>query len=294
MQNLAALSALSFVVASTAHGQLFSEPFDDSAADVTIIQQPDSVATFVNYANMTVGTTNFNIPEAPRQIPGSASTRGLLLQSNLSVGIASASNVLAGATPIAFSGDYTLSFDVYMSVAIPIPSGSTEQMLWGVGVDGNDTVEARNTRAAGAAGTWGWLANENGYGTEDAAIFEDGTELADLGDTQLGESDPFNAAFTNNIGGPNNVPVNSWVRTDIVVSGGNVSVLYNGVEFFSEMSSSTDGFAMLGYEDPFSSVSSSPDFQWGLFDNFVVTPTPSTLAPAMLVSIGLLRRRRTQ
>ncbi|MCA9311128.1 MAG: hypothetical protein KDA21_07975, partial [Phycisphaerales bacterium] len=116
MQYFAALSAASFVVASTAYGQLWSEPFDDSGADVTIIQQADSIATFVNYANMTVGGTNFNIPEAPRQIPGSAFTRGLLLQSNLTDGLASAANVLAGATPIAFSGDYTVSFDVYMSL----------------------------------------------------------------------------------------------------------------------------------------------------------------------------------
>ncbi|MCA9312618.1 MAG: hypothetical protein KDA21_15495, partial [Phycisphaerales bacterium] len=176
----------------------------------------------------------------------------------------------------------------------PIPAGSTEQALWGVGVNADAIVEARNTRGTGTVGTWGWLANDNGYGTEDAAFNENDIEVADLGDTQIGESDPFNDAFTNNIGGPNNVPVNSWVRADIIVSGGNVRVLYNGVEFFNEMSASTDGFAMLGYEDPFSSISSSPDFQWGLFDNFVVTPAPSTLAPALLAGIGLLRRRRAQ
>ena len=42
------------------------------------------------------------------------------------------------------------------------------------------------------------IGTENGYGTEDAAIFENGTELNDLGDTQLGEDAPFNEAFDSN------------------------------------------------------------------------------------------------
>ena len=238
-------------------------------------------------------------------------------------GTAAGVNVLAGAAPINFSGAYNISFDAWLSISTeqptpdvtPFPTnGSTEQLLWGVGTDDVDPIEARNTRNSGTMGTWGWLATENGYGTEDAAIFEDGTELADLGDTQLGEEIPFNAAFDMpaSPGAPNNAPANSWVRVDVNVIGGNVQVLYNGVEFFNEPSAATSGFAMLGYEDPFGSVAlydptaananpnfpdpfPAEDYQWALFDNFTVTQIPEPTAGILYLlgmSLGLLARRR--
>ena len=145
-------------------------------------------------------------------------------------------------------------------------------------------------------GTWGWLAGENGYGTEDAAIFENGTELADLGDTQLGEDAPFNAAFDMPVtpGAPNNAAANQWVEVDILVVGGNVSVNFNGVEFFNQDSAATDGFAMLGYEDPFGSITSAPDGMFGLFDNFVVKEVPEPASAGLLLFglFGLVARRR--
>ncbi len=273
-------------------GTVFAEPFDSAAADVTINAQSDTLATFVDYSNFSVFGTAFSIPEAPRPIPGGAATRGVLAQANFSAGVAAGLNIVAGATPINFTGDYTVSFDAYMNLSTdPFPAGSTEQLLWGVGTDSADPIEARNNRGGGAAGTWGWLANENGYGTEDAAINEGDVELADLGDTQTGEGAPFDAAFDNLLGGPHAAPALQWVRVDIEVAGGIVNVLFNDVLFFSEASASTDGFALLGYEDPFSSVSDQPDHQWALFDNFTVVPEPTSLS-LLLVSLGLLGRRR--
>lgn len=263
----------------------YAEGFDSGAADVQISADPDTLVQFVDYSNFVVGTTRFNIPEAPRRIGQSAPTRGILLGANLSAGAGAAVNVLAGATPYTFAGNYTLQYDVFMSLSdVPFPtSGSTEQLLWGVGTDGAAPNEARINRGSGAVGTWGWLANENGYGTEDAAINENDIELADLGDTQPGESAPFNAAFSDPIpiGAPNNAPANEWVQVDVIVNNGNVRVLFNGVEFFSVASATTVGSAMLGYEDPFSSVmgytppAGSPGFPvedvgWALFDNFRV------------------------
>lgn len=273
-------------------GTVFAEPFDSAAADVTINAQPDTSATFVDYSNFSVFGTNFSIPEAPRPVAGGAATRGVLAQANISAGVAAGLNILAGATPINFTGDYTMSFDAYMNLNTnPFPSGSTEQMLWGVGTDNADPIEARNNRGSGAVGTWGWLANENGYGTEDAALNEGDTELADLGDTQTGEGAPFDAAFDDLLGGVHAAPALQWIRVDIEVAGGNVNVLFNDVLFFSEASASTDGFAMLGYEDPFSSVSDQPDHQWALFDNFTVVPEPASLT-LLLIGVGLLGRRR--
>lgn len=290
MKLITAVCAATGFAATAGAGTLYAEPFNDANANVAVNQQADTIVSYVDYSNMTIGGTNFSIPEAPRPVAGGAATRGVLMQANLANGAAAGINMLAGKTPMSFTGDYTVSFDAYLNVEIPPPSGGTEQLLWGVGNDNAGSIESRNTRNDGAMGTWGWLATENGYGTEDAAIFLDGTELADLGDTQPGEDGPFNAAFINDIGGPNADPAAEWIRVDIEVAGGNVRVLYNGVVFFDQPSVGTDGFAFLGYEDPFSSISAGPDSQWGLFDNFTVVPEPASLA-LFALGLPLLRRR---
>lgn len=278
-------------IASQSFAQLYSEAFDSSAADITFNAQPDTAASFVNYGNFTRGSSTFSIPESPRMIAGSADTSGILLEANLVNGAGQAINVLAGATPLTLSGSYRVSYDVWLNLNNdPTPSGSTEQLLWGVG-NNNLVVEGRNTRNNGVDGTWGWLASENGYGTEDTAIFEDGTELADLGDTQTFEDLPFNTAFPCNFDGtpsnvalpdpPNGAAANDWVQVDIDVTDNgdgtsDVTTYFNFVEFFSQTvaTDSTVGSAMLGYEDPFGSVNDQPESTFGLFDNFTISENP--------------------
>lgn len=267
--------AVSVIAAAGLQAQGFAEGFDSQAtADITEVTQPDTTVTYVDYSNMTVGATNWSIPEAPRRIPGSAPTRGVLIQCNTdSTPAATAANLIAGATPIVFSGRYRLSFDAWINVPIPIPSGGTEQLLWGVGVDNIAPIEARNNRGAGTAGIYGWICGENGYGTEDACINDGDFELADLGDFQPGENVPFNEAFDSGIPGTgNNCAGNRWVRVDIDTDANGTRVYFNGYEFFNEPNGiAVPGHAMIGYEDPFSSISASPDGQWGLLDNFRVT-----------------------
>ncbi|MFN3244014.1 MAG: hypothetical protein ACE37K_21085 [Planctomycetota bacterium] len=268
----------------------YAEPFDSQAsADVTIVAQPDNVVSFIDYSSFTVGSSLFSIPEAPRPIAGGAPTSGVLIQSNLAQGFATGVNILAGQTPIQFMGRYRLSFDAWINVPVPVPTGGTEQLLWGVGVDNILPIEARNNRGAGTAGIYGWLAGENGYGTEDAAINNGDLELADLGDLQPGEDVPFNEAFDSNaVGGPNGCAANTWVRVDIDVDANGTRVYFNGVEFFNVVDVPVPGFAMIGYEDPFSSISGSPDGQWGILDNFRVSmPTGcGTLGTAVQTGSG--------
>jgi len=264
------------LLAATGLRAQFAEGFDSQAtADVTVLTQPGNIVTFVDYSNMTVGSTTYTLPEAPRPISGSAATRGVLIQCNVTQGVASAVNLLAGATPNIYSGRFRLSFDAYISVPLPLPNGSTEVLLWGVGVDNFLPLEAYNNRGAGTYGIYGWLAGENGFSTEDAAINNGDLEIADLGDTQPGENVPFNEAFdSNSIGGPNGAAANTWVRVDIDVDAVGVRVYHNGVMFFDAPGYAPNGFAMIGYEDPFNSLGSNPDAQWGLLDNFrVTTPT---------------------
>jgi len=277
------LASTATLLASGALRAQFAEGFDSQAtADVTIQVENDSTFMFVDYSNMTIGAASFSVAEAPRKIPGTAPTRGVLLQANLTAGLTNAVNILAGATPITFSGRQRLSFDCWQNVAVPLPAGSTEQMLWGLGTDGATPLEARHNRNAVTMGVWGWLAGENGYGTEDAAIFLDGTELADLGDQVAGEGVFFDEAFDQPVASAlHNTPANQWVRVDIDVDANGVRVYFNGIEFFNQPGlAPAPGFAMIGFEDPFNSLGSNPDAQWALFDNFrVCTPTGACPIP---------------
>lgn len=276
------------VLAATGLRAQFAEPFDSQAsANVTIVQESDTFVTFVDYSNMVVGATAFSIPEAPRPIPGSAPTRGVLIQGNLTLGMAKGVNIIAGVTPIPFSGRYRLSFDAWINVPLPVPSGGTEQLLWGVGVDNVLPIEARHNRGSGTRGVWGWLAGENGYSLEDASINNDDFNLAQLGDTQPGQNVPFNEAFDSNaVGGPNGCAANTWVRVDIEVDATGTRVFFNGVAFFNQPVNPATGFAMIGYEDPFNSISSSPDGQWGLFDNFRVSLPSGCGTPGTAIQQG--------
>ncbi|GAB5403140.1 MAG: hypothetical protein Aurels2KO_13710 [Aureliella sp.] len=276
---------------------LYSDPLNDASADVLVLTGADTAATFVDYSNFTVGSTSFQIAEAPNSVGGTA-TRGLLLQANIAGGAGAAVNVLLGSTPTSFSGDYRLSYDVYMNSTVSVGgSGTTEQTLWGIGVDNNATLEAAINRNGGnTVGTWGWLTSENGSGTEDSAINLNGTELADIGDTDNAASAAlFNSAFTNLYGTPNATAAGQWISVEVESLNGNVSVKYNGVEFFNEASAGTTGFAMFGYEDRFGSIATPGDNSWGLYDNIVVTAVPEPSSGLALLSIGgfaLLRRRR--
>lgn len=161
------LTSITALIATGALRAQFAEGFDSQAtANVTIQAEPDTNVMFVDYSNMTVGAASFAIPEAPRRLAGSLATRGVLLQANLATAVTSAVNILAGSTPIAFAGRYRVSFDAWVNVPTPVPTGSTEQLLWGVSVDGVAPIECRHNLALGAAGVYGWLAGENGYSAE--------------------------------------------------------------------------------------------------------------------------------
>lgn len=293
MQRLTFLSLIGLCFASpSAHANLYSEGFDSSAADVKVNKSADSAVEYVDYSNFTVGATNFVIPEAPNRVAGSVATSGVLMRVNHmgspgGTGAAAAINMLAGATPINFSGDYTVSYDVYMNTSDPSGIGSTHQALFGLGTNDDGVLEASFNRGAGTIGTWGWLNNENGSGTEDAAINQNGVELADIGDSDSQDVSAgispglFNQAFVRtNVPTTNASAARQWVHVELRNVQGHMLALFNGVKFFGNnkdpniSSTATVGYAMLGFEDRFASISTQPDLSWALFDNFVVTEIP--------------------
>ena len=62
---------------------LFREAFSFGAfSDVTVKQDLDTEATYINYSNFTVGATTYANPEAPGTQLGDNATRGILLCAN--------------------------------------------------------------------------------------------------------------------------------------------------------------------------------------------------------------------
>lgn len=276
--------------ATTASAQFFTDGLDDVSA-WTVATQPDSTAAVVDYSTL-------GIPEAPNMVAGSGATTGVRFDANLTAGSASAANLIGavsgGNADLALS-TYEVQFDMWINVGVPVPSGGTEQGLWGIART-TGTALGRNNRAADGDGIWGWIAGENGYGTEDAAIFDGSTELADLGDTQPGEDVKFNNAFTSNFGSAD-APANSWVTVKISVNNGEVITSFNDVQFFRESGLVTAGDVMIGYEDPFSSLSGDPANQYGIIDNVIIDdmvtiPEPTSLALLGLGGLAMLCRRR--
>ncbi len=269
---LAGLSLCSFTMLRLAEAQvLFKEGFN-SAPTANVLQnsETDTIVQFVDYSSFVVGAENFSIPEAPNMVTGSAATSGVLMRANLVNGAPAIINFIAadapGGTPISFSGNYRLTFDMWLSVRVPVGLGGTEQLVYGIGHDGGVPL-GRSNRLQNTVGTWGWVATELGYSTEDAVIYENTTELERLGNTQVGQEQPFVDAFGGN---PDQAPANAWTEVDVLSMDGNVQVRYNGVLFHDVASSATSGFAVAGYEDAFDSLAEFPDFQWGILDNMVV------------------------
>lgn len=309
LSRVASACALAAVLgpAGTSFAQFFTDGLD-STANWTVANQADAFSAVTDYSSVDlnalfgIGSGGItSIPEAPNAVGGSAPTTGVVFAAN-TLGGAAAANLI-GAVPNGNADlaldKYEVQFDLWINVPVPIPAGGTEQALWGVGRT-TTTALGRNNRLADGDGTWGWLAGENGYFTEDTAVYDGTTRLADLANTEPGEGAPFMQAFTNTSLSATGAPGNTWVTVTMTVNNntGNVGVFYNGVPFFFEASASRNGDVMLGYEDPFGSLSGAPDFQFGVIDNVIIDdqisipePASATLVATLLAGSAYRRRR---
>ncbi len=272
------------IFAASAPAQvLFDEAFDDEAsAKVAITETSDTLVEFVDYSNFTLGAVTHSIPEAPNMLPGSTATRGVVMQVNLTENLANLVNLTAlenvDGDPAEFSGNFRMTFDMFLGLdpsADRASAGTTHQGVWAIGGDGVVPYGRVNRTDGAIVGTWGWLATDSGYTSEDARMWENGTLLGSR--TDAANTVLFEEAF------PTGAPIvpapnNSWVAVEVTSLDGVVTVAFNGVEFFSFPSVSTSGYAVIGYEDPFSSLSFSNDYQFGLFDNWLIeVAVPPTL-----------------
>lgn len=283
-------------------GTLFSEGFDtEETSRVSVLRRSSSDMAYVDYSDFgrsapSAGgsTLRVHIPEAPNRIAGSAATRGVVLSAlydgpERSIFLLAAD--AAGGVPILFTGNYRVRFDMWLSMdpANTNKSGTTEGGMWTVNAPGG-VAPARFYRSS-STGNWGWLDTDGDLGTAsgDAAFFTNGTPIQLL---ENGTDSPlFSSAFPQ--ASPFiNTAANQWTAVEISVAGTHIRVKFNGVTFFDQDTTLTEGFAGLGYDDIVSSStpggggSVSPNWQFGVFDNFVVDEIPDLPSLAVSPSLG--------
>jgi len=322
-RNMKPLPLQAFIVISSAalvtqsFGQVvFNQNFDlDDTANWAVNGAP---ATTDIAANFYFDYSTVGIPAAPNS---GSTTRGLRLQANQSSGVFGGLSV----SPLgqSFSGDYKLTFDMWLSFNGPAPvggSGSTQMGGGGIGTSGTlaqwpggtqDSIWFAATTDGNSSSDW------RAYSPTAPTRYTDGSGVYAAG-TQAGSSngsDPYYASF-GNVAAPGaqlalfpqqtgNTLVGSagwaWHEVSILKLGNTVTWTVDGL-LIATVSASDDGVntgnnILLMYSDTNATSSTDPNdvnLLFGLFDNVKVTlvPEPSSLALVGLGALTLLIRRR--
>jgi hypothetical protein len=310
LTRLLLLSAAGMLVAGAASErvesvEIFADGFNLAQPltnNWTVAQQADTYVSLVDYSDFNLNALfgvgsgiSTGVGEAPNSgLAGGPATTGVVFAANVTSGTAVAANLVSNLS-FAATPQFTLQFDLYMATGGPalVNGNATEVGLWGVGRSGTAAVGYGN-RATAGDGVWGWLAGDNGFGSEDAAVFQNTTELIDIGDTaDAGAGDLFDTAFDFEFPDfAHHSPLFEWVTVRAQHDGTNIRVSFNGVEFFSVAASLPTGRIAVGYGDPFASISSAPDVQFGIIDNVLVTAVPEPAASLLAwAAIGLAAGR---
>ncbi|MFN3963039.1 MAG: PEP-CTERM sorting domain-containing protein [Fimbriimonadaceae bacterium] len=275
---------------------LYSSTFDTgaSASDFNVVSVNSAADTVIfgdNYGAR-------GVAEAPSTPSGAAATSGLYMQTNKgATGVINGINAYLTAGGVhTFTGDITVSFDMWMNVPSTL-TNTTEQALFGINTDGVGTNTRTGSTQTGADGVWYHMANEGGYGntsttpnSRDFVGYVNNT--VPTGARFDNGEEPFLSLFPS---GPlAGAPGNSWVRVEIEEIAGNVELRFNGTTITNFVNTSAaDGFVFLGYQDPFSSSLGATSL-FVVYDNLTVTAVPE---PASMIALGagllaLARRRR--
>jgi hypothetical protein len=319
MNRLLMLAGPALLLAPGSAMALFFDNFNSaaSAANYNIVQFGNNAVTFGwDYSTM-------GIPVAPNTTDGT--TRGVKFESNMTAPGSAAAITLH--TNMAFNGPYIVKFDAWINANGPFPAGgagSTEFLTAGVGGDGTTVLR-------GTTGIGGWTAvNGEGGSGIDYRMYRNTTLMAPEStwyaagshSTARNANDPYYAQFGNiDVG---NLPVQgannggpaqqtgvvkqgafgfAWheVMLEVNPTGGTngaasikwyIDNLLIGTFDAGPVSFPTNGRAMIGYWDPFASVSDNPMLSFGLIDNLQVVPEPSSM---LLLGGGLallLKRRK--
>lgn len=307
MQRSLTLAVAGVLGTTAAQAQLFVDAFDSAASaanwNVVFSQSPATTAPPPNDYRATFGFDYSALATPIPAAPGGTGTRGLYLEVNKDAVGRSAGVSLYPVAPL--SGNYKVSFDVWMNLGTGF---TTEMVVAGVNHSGNLPLHFGSSASATSTGAFSpasdgvmfAMAGDGGIGTgttiRDFSVFYgQGNSRALLqqpGTLSFDNADPIPAGIFPTPGNTG-LPAGSWVRYEVEKNGTTLTWILNGttVASFQNTSSQTDGTLMIGYFDPFASVSPAGNF--AIIDNLTVVPEPAEYAAAMggLLLAGALARR---
>lgn len=295
--SIVAVAILIAAVPSAARPALLVDGFSSSSplSKLWAVESDstDTVAAVIDYSTIP-SAFGEGIPEAPNSSTiGGPSTTGVYFAANQFTGAPAAVGLRSLRSFDLARFDFR--FDVFLSTGSSALAAVrlTETVTWSAGKTADMPVSYA-VRDSVNTGLWGWLATENGFLLQDAALYQGARLLADWGETVDVESHAlFNAAFGRDAGIPRHSPLNDWVTVRVLYDGSRVDTFFNGVRFFSEEADPVIGHFYVGYADPFASISSSPVYQWGVIDNVVLTvPEPHACALIFVISAVLWAQGR--
>jgi len=248
--------------------------------------------------------TTLGIPANPNS--SATSTTGLKMSANITSGVASA----IAATPdgVSVSGDYQFKTDFWLN--FNTSGGTTEFIgayvgydassapLNGVGMlgdsDGDSASDYRIYSDAGVAAGTNQVSSLDNADEAVAAAFPGQEVPAAQGDATL--FDPANTIVT----AADGTLGFAWHTLTIDVNGGMADLSINGFSLGTVDATADpaalEGGVALAFADLFSSVSTKPEFSFGVFDNVSVSQVPEPNGFLMggfgLLVIGVMRRRR--
>jgi uncharacterized protein (TIGR02597 family) len=231
---------------------------------------------------VTNGVTNF-IPAAP----GGTGTHGIKLTCNKNDATAAASGLSLYPKGFLSSTNYILRFDAWINYCGGPggTNGSTEFMSCGLNHSATNNNWTGTTKSDGLFFTWD---GDGGTGNDDYRAYQ-GTGAAPTqlsfansgmsasGATRDHYSDPFfQSLFHSPAYETQGTAGKRWVQVELAYINKNYYLQMNGrlVAQKTNTTSYTNGDAMIGYMDPFSSIAVIPQDNFGIFDNVRVYMQP--------------------
>ena len=257
---------------ASAHGTtLFSSGFD---TDLGFASEASTADHSVEYG---YDYSANGIPSAPN----GSGTIGLKIRSNIADN--AANGVAVYTTSGSFTGQYRVSFDLFISNAA---SGTTEFIGGGVG------FSAGSGFLDGAV----LIGSSDGDSGRDFRYYSDGTE--DMGMALNNTDDTPTNAFPGAGGNAPGTLAFTWhtMEIDADTDAQTASFRIDGNDFGTISGVDVSGGVSLVYADLFSSLANPSEDAFGVYDNLVVTQIPEPSSAVLLLGgfLALCVRRRRQ
>jgi hypothetical protein len=267
---------------------LYSDDFNaDTSANYTVKQVADS-ATQDSIAIFSYDYSADSIPAAP----SGTGTKGLKMMANYSDSTPERAAINVYPTGQSFSGEYSLTFDMWIGYSDPALSGSTQSAMWGINCSGTKANADPAILQATDTDGYFWSITGEGGSIRDSISYEGtpasaATSLAPpdngyINDADGHEEEPYPTIFPAIPPGGAGWAGKQWVKVKMTYASGNYKVYLNDTLVYDRTDSTyTSGDIMLGYEDIYTSISAAPLECFAIYDNLVVAaPTPiPTVSP---------------